>query len=188
MSEALWSAVKKTRLNSSKDSFIAKSSRLSTKKKLSILLNFLFPFVFYRRIFNLEIQNFSLENHHMMNVRQPFCWWMTFTEVSNPLLPPPPHPLCSWPCNFCGGWGYGWFSLGKNFFPKSLELEIFSLSYNSVRFFFSALYTSQAVFFSVQDTIFPSYILASFFPSKSACRIFFLKITHNPRKSQMVGP
>ena len=29
--------------------------------------------VFYRRIFNLEMQNFSLENHHMMNARQPFC-------------------------------------------------------------------------------------------------------------------
>ena len=29
--------------------------------------------VFYLRIFNLEMQNFSLENHHMMNARQPFC-------------------------------------------------------------------------------------------------------------------
>ena len=28
--------------------------------------------VFYRRIFNLEMQNFSLENHHM-NACQPFC-------------------------------------------------------------------------------------------------------------------
>ena len=66
------------------------SSRLSTKRKLSILLNFLFPsVVFYRRIFNLEIQNFSLQNHHMMNARQSFCWWLTFTRVSNPPLPPP---------------------------------------------------------------------------------------------------
>ena len=29
--------------------------------------------VFYRRIFNLEIQNFGLKNHHLMNTRQPFC-------------------------------------------------------------------------------------------------------------------
>ena len=29
--------------------------------------------VFYRRIFNLEMQNFSLENHNMMTARQPFC-------------------------------------------------------------------------------------------------------------------
>ena len=27
---------------------------------------------FYRRIFNLEMQDFSLENHHLMNARQPF--------------------------------------------------------------------------------------------------------------------
>ena len=50
--------------------------------------------VLYRRIFNLEIQNFSLEkkgkgrgggegaeNMRMMNARRPFCWWMTFTIV-----------------------------------------------------------------------------------------------------------
>ena len=28
--------------------------------------------VFYQRILNLEMQKFSLENHHMMNARQPF--------------------------------------------------------------------------------------------------------------------
>ena len=55
-SQALRSAVQKTTLNSSKDNFIAKSFRLSTKRKLSILLNFLFLFFFYRRIFNLEMQ------------------------------------------------------------------------------------------------------------------------------------
>ena len=47
--------------------------------------------VFYRCIFNLQIQNFSLENHHMMKARQPCCWWMTFTKVSNPPLPPHPY-------------------------------------------------------------------------------------------------
>ena len=39
--------------------------------------------VFCRRIFNLEMQNFSLENQHMMNVGQPFSWRMTSTKVSN---------------------------------------------------------------------------------------------------------
>ena len=29
-------------------------------------------YVFYRRIFNLEKQNFSLENHRLINARQPF--------------------------------------------------------------------------------------------------------------------
>ena len=38
------SVMKKTRLNSSKDDFLMKSFPSSTKRKLSILLNFLFPF------------------------------------------------------------------------------------------------------------------------------------------------
>ena len=43
--QAKCSAVKKTRWNSSKDNFLTKSFRLSTKTKLSTLLNFPFPFV-----------------------------------------------------------------------------------------------------------------------------------------------
>ena len=38
--------------------------------------------VFYQRILNLEMQKFSLENHHMMNARQPFSWRMTSTLPS----------------------------------------------------------------------------------------------------------
>ena len=45
--QTMRSVVKKTRLNSSKDDFLMKSFPSSTKRKLSILLNFLFPlFVF----------------------------------------------------------------------------------------------------------------------------------------------
>ena len=153
-SQALRSAV---RLNSSKDNFIAKSFRLPTERKLSILLNFLFPFVSYRRIFNLEMQNFSLENHHM-NACQPFCWWITFTKVSNPFLPSPPKWL-TWPLDDCGGVGCGWFywfSLyWRRFFSQtSLELGIFSPTYNGVRFIFQHC-TSWAIFFSVQDNLHP---------------------------------
>ena len=51
-----------TRLNSSKDNFIAKSFRLSTKRKLSILLNFLFPFVSFIGVFSiLKCKIFVLE-------------------------------------------------------------------------------------------------------------------------------
>lgn len=54
--------VKKTTLNSSKDDFLMKSFPFSTKRKLSILLNFLFPFfIFQRCIFNLEMQNSCLK-------------------------------------------------------------------------------------------------------------------------------
>ena len=149
-SQALWSAAKKTRLNSSKHDFIAKRSRLSTKRNLSSFLNFFFPFVFHRGIFKLKMQNFGLENHHMMSS----------TKVQNLLLP---HPLCGWPFDLSGGGAYGWFSLGKNVFPKPLEWEIFSQAYNGVRFV-SALYTSCAIFFSVQIIIFPGISLQAFPP------------------------
>ena len=52
-SQALRSAVQKTRLNSSKDNVIAKTVRLFTKRKLSILLNFLFPFVSFIGVFSI---------------------------------------------------------------------------------------------------------------------------------------
>ena len=52
-SQALLSAVHKTRLNSSKDNFIAKSFRLPTKRKLSILSNFLFLFVSFIGVFSI---------------------------------------------------------------------------------------------------------------------------------------
>ena len=42
--QTMRSALKKTRLNSSKDDFLMKSFPFSTKRKLSNLLNFLFPF------------------------------------------------------------------------------------------------------------------------------------------------
>ena len=42
--QTMRSVVKKTRLNSSKDDFLMKSFPSSTKRKLSIFLNFLFPF------------------------------------------------------------------------------------------------------------------------------------------------
>ena len=60
--QTMSSVVKKTRLNSSKDDFLMKSFCSSTKRKLSILLNFLFPFfVFQRCIFNPEMQNSCLK-------------------------------------------------------------------------------------------------------------------------------
>ena len=42
--QTMGSTVKKTRLNSSKDDFLIKSFPFFTERKLSILLNFLFPF------------------------------------------------------------------------------------------------------------------------------------------------
>ena len=131
--------------------------------------------VFYRRIFNLEMQNFSLENHHMMNARQPFCWWMTFTKVSNPFLPSP-HKWLTWPLDVLGGVGYGWFywfSL-RIFSQTSLELEIFQRDWNNGVGFFSTLYIMSEIFF--QCRIFLPRNLFFFLP-KSARRTFFSEIT-----------
>ena len=156
-SQALGSAVKKTRVNSS---FVhKKETEHSFELSLSIC-------VYYRFIFNLEIQNFSLENHHMMNARQPFCWWMTFTKVSNPPLPPPTMWLTTW---LLWSKGYGRFSLGKNFFPKSVELKnFFYLTFNSV-----VLYTLWAIFFQCRILFFPVMSLQAFSPRNQSARYFF---------------
>ena len=52
---------------------------------------------------------------------------------------------------------------------------IFSPTYNGIRFLFSALY-------------FMSDLFACFFPLEIGLQDFFSEITHNPLKSQMVGP
>ena len=66
--QTMSSVVRKTRLNSSKDNFSMESFSSSPKRKLSILLNFLFPFfVFQRCIFNLEMQNSCLKT-------SAWCW------------------------------------------------------------------------------------------------------------------
>ena len=52
--------------HSEKLSFVHKKETNSFELSLSTC-------VFYRRIFNLEMQNFSLENYHIMMSRQPFC-------------------------------------------------------------------------------------------------------------------
>ena len=122
-----------------------------------------------------------------MNARQPFCWWMTFTKVSNPFLPSHAKWL-TWPLDVCGGLGYGWFywfSL-RIFSPASLELEIFSPRYNGVSFF--QHYTSWAIFFSVQDVFSQEFICMLFSSRNQPAGHFFSEIIHSPLKSQMSAP
>ena len=66
--QTMRSVVKKTRLNSSKDNFSMTSLPSSTKRKLSILLNFLFSFscLLTVYIFNLEMHNSCLKTS---------AWW-----------------------------------------------------------------------------------------------------------------
>ena len=63
--QTMCSAVKKTRLNSSKDDFLMKSFPFSTKRKLSILLNFLFPFLSFNGVFlTLKCRTLVLKPPH----------------------------------------------------------------------------------------------------------------------------
>ena len=111
----------RTRLNSSKDNLIAKRFRLSTKRKLSIFFNFLFPFVSFIGIFSilkckalvLKTTTWWTRASHFVDGRYLLRCQIRFF----------PHPLNGWhdPLDVWGGVRYGWFywfSLGKNFFPN----------------------------------------------------------------------
>ena len=77
---------------------------------------------------------------------------------------------------------------GRIFSQTSLELAIFSPAYNGVRFFFPALYVMSDIFFTA-GYLFPrNYLFACFFPLEIRLQDIFSEITHNPLKSQMVGP
>ena len=77
--------------------------------------------------------------------------------------------------------------IGRIFSQTSLELEIFSPTYNGVRFFFSALYVMSDIFFSA-GYFSPRTLFASFFLSKSVCTMFFLKSSITPAKVKWSAP
>ena len=129
----------KTRLNSSKDNFIAKSFCLSTKRTLSILLNFLFPFVpFIGVLSSLKCKPLVLKTTTSWMRASHFVDGWHLQRCQTRFFP---HPLNGWHehWTFCGGVGYGWFywfSLyWKNFFPNLSEVRIFF----PVQFFFSII-------------------------------------------------
>ena len=62
------------------------------------------------------------------------------------------------------------------FFPKPLELEIFSTTSNGARFFFLALYAMRDIFFSA-GIFSPGISLQDFFPRHQS-RKFFSEIAH----------
>ena len=86
-------------------------------------------------------------------------------------------------------WGSGvWvICIARIFSQTSLELEIFSPTHNGVRLFFSALYVMSDIFFSA-GYFSPRNLFACFFLLEISLQDVFSEITHNPLKSQMVGP
>ena len=74
------------------------------------------------------------------------------------------------------------FCIGRIIFQTYLELEIFSPTYNGVRFFFSALYVMSDIYFSA-GYFSPKNLFACFFPLEiSPQDNFFLKSPINPSK------
>ena len=118
-----------------------------------------------------------------MNARQPFCWWMTFTKVSNPFLPSPPKWL-TWPLDVCGGVGYGWlywFGLyGRTFSQTSLELEILSSTSNGVTIFFRII-RHERYFFQCR-IFFSQEFICMLFSSRNQSAGYFLKSSITPSK------
>ena len=70
------------------------------KKESEHSWTFSFHLCILSAIFNLEMQNFSLESYHMMNASSHFVdgWHLLGCQIRRL----PPHPLCGCPYNFCG--------------------------------------------------------------------------------------
>ena len=178
-------------LNSSKGKFMAKSFRLSTKRKLSILLNFLFPFVSFIGVFSiLKCKTLVLKTTTWWTRASHFVdgWHLLKCQIRFFR-----RPINGWHDHwtFVGEWGMGDFTdlvcIGRIFSQTSLELEIFSPTYNGVRFFFQHC-TSWAIFFFSAGYFSPRNLFACFFPLEISLQDIFSEITHNPLKSQVVGP
>ena len=112
----------KTGLNSSKDNVIAKSFRLSTKRKLRILLNFLFPFVSFIGVFSiLKCKTLVLKTTTWWTRASHFVdgWHLLMCQIRFF-----PHPLNGWHDHwtFVGEWGMGDYTdlvcTGEEFFPN----------------------------------------------------------------------
>ena len=135
-------------------------------------------YVFYRRIFNLEMQSFSLQNHHFMNARQPFCWWMTFTEVSIRFFP---HPLNGrhdhW--TFVGEGSMGDFEVV--FFSQTSGVWNFFPPYNGLRFF-SGLYVMSNIFFSACFCFSQEFLCMLFSSRNQSAGYFFWNHPWTPQK------
>ena len=167
---------------------MAKSFRLSTERKLSILLNFLFPLVSFIGVFSiLKCKTLVLKTTTWWTRASHFVdgWHLLQCQIRFF-----PHPLNGWHDHwtFVGESGMGHFTdLVEIFFPNSLELEFFSPRYKRYKIFFQH-YTLWAIFLSVQDVFSPEFICMLFSSRNQPAGHFFSEITHNPLKSQMVGP
>ena len=88
--------------------------KMETEHSFELSLNIC---VFYRRISNLEIQNFSLENH-MINARHHFVdGWHLLTKGVKPASSPTPY-VVDYVTREGGMGGMGDLRFGQEFFGK----------------------------------------------------------------------
>ena len=147
------------------------------KRKLSILLNFLFPFVSFIGVFSiLKCKTLVLKTTTSWSRVSHFVdgWHLQRCQIRFF-----PHPLNGWQDHwtFVGEWGMGDLYC-KNFFPNL----------SGVRNFFFQHCTSWAIFFSAQDIFLQGIYLHAFFFSKSVCRTFSLKSPITPSKVKWSAP
>ena len=143
--------------------------------------------VFYRRIFSLEMQNFSLENHRMMNAHRHFVdgWHLLRCQIHFFI-----HPLIGWHDHwtFVGEGGMGYLVVKVIIFPKPLELEFFFPRLITGVRFFGALYVMSDTFFSAGYCFSQEFLCMLFSSRNHSSGCFFSEITNNPLKTQIVGP
>ena len=160
------------------------------KETESTLLNFLFPFLSFISVFSiLKCKPLVLKTTTWWKRASHFVdgWQLLRCQIRFF-----PHPLNGWHDHwtFVREWGKGDFTdlvWGRIFSQTSLELEMFSPTYNGVKIFFSII-RHKRYFFSAGH-LFPGIIyLHAFFPSKSVCRTFFLKSTITPSKVKWSAP
>ena len=178
-SQPLWSAVKKTnRVEFLERQFHSEKLSFVHKWNLSTHLTFLVPLVSFIGVFSiLKCKTVVLKATTWGTGASHFVDGWYLLKMSN--LPASSNPYVVGHLTLVGEGVMGVLVWARMSFPKPLELEFFSKTYNGVRYF--------AVMreISVQDIIFPRYILVSFRPRNQS--IFFSEITHNLLKSQIIG-
>ena len=143
--------------------------------------------VFYRRIFSLEMQNFSLENHRMMNAHRHFVdgWHLLRCQIHFFI-----HPLTGWHDHwtFVGEGGMGYLVVKVIIFSQASWVRSFlSSTYNRCKIFWSII-RHEWYFFQCKILFSQEFLCMLFSSRNHSPGCFFSEITNNPLKSQIVGP
>ena len=168
-----------TMLNCSKDNFITKSFRLSTKRKLRIPLNFLFPCMSFIGVFSiLKCKALAFKTTTSWTHASHFVdgWHLLRCQIRFF-----PHPLNGrhdhW--TFVGEGSLGDFEVV--FFSQTSGVWNFFPLYNGVRFF-SGLYVMSNIFFSACFCFSQEFLCMLFSSRNQSAGYFFWNHPWTPQK------